>query len=284
LDSCLLYLGAVDGTYNVRRSGIKDGISIAVLEKVSLSVGKVANIGANFNIGVKDNPLHLRPEGTYRDQVRDAYNNYVIFYDTEDERAWLVNGTTALLYAVRVSLEEYRNPCYHISSVQALFASGSCFPPEHFLEASKTHTLTSAFEVLLDDRNRELVVDRDKGPPRIEITKREDGNVETVTKWDEDIFRFQDLVEQKWHIFEQTLDYQCSRGASGVEVKLPTRQYLKGFDFVDVATRTQELPQKFTALEASGKAWIDFAQSIRERLQRCFHAITPQQPTVYSLL
>jgi hypothetical protein len=30
-----------------------------------------------------------------------------------------------------------------------------------------------------------------------------------------------------------------------------------------VATRTQELPQKFTALEASGKAWIDFAQSIR---------------------
>lgn len=220
-------------------------------------------MGASFNIGVKDIPLHLRPEGTYRDQIRDAYSNYIIFYDTEDERAWLVNGATALLHVVRASIEEYRSPRHHISPVQALFASRYCFPPEEFLEASTPHTSTSAVEVLLAEHNRDLVVDRDKGAQRVEKTKREDGKIETVTKWDEKIFRFQDLVEQKLHILEQILDYQCNWGASGIEVKPPTRQHLKGFDFTDVATRTQDLSLKVTALKAGGKAWIDFARSIR---------------------
>lgn len=72
IGSLLIVLGAADGTYDIRRSDLRENISTAVLEKVSLSVGKVANVGANFNIAVKDIPLHLRPEGTYRDQIRDV--------------------------------------------------------------------------------------------------------------------------------------------------------------------------------------------------------------------
>jgi hypothetical protein len=175
-----------------------------------------------------------------------------MFFDTEDRRAWLLNGATALLHIVRASIETSR---------QGLFQSEGCFPPGDFTEGTLPHTSTSASLALLSKENRELVISRDKTNIRTEVTER-NGVVERVRKWDERETTFQDLVEQKWHILEQMHDSQGC-GPSGVPLKVPSRQYLRGFDFTDIASRIRDIQPKVTTLQGSGKLWIDFTTAIR---------------------
>jgi hypothetical protein len=253
--SVKVYAGAKEGNYSIQRSGYTDRIPGLDLERLSLSVGNVATVGTSFAIGVKDVPLHLSREGTYVDKIRDIHASFFIFFDTDDRRGWMVNGATALLHIVRAHLEDLRNSLF--------YSEDDCFSPKDFQEASEPYLSDSAVQVLLSKHNRQLVISSDEVNHRTEITREERNLIKKVEKWDERQFRFQDLVEQKWHILEQILDSQCSRDSSGVKVKPPTRQYLRGFDFADVATPTQDLSLKVTTLKACGKAWIGFSQAIR---------------------
>jgi hypothetical protein len=225
-----------------------------VLEKVSVSAGKVVNAGASFAIGIKDIPLHLKREGSYLDQIEDAYNNYVILYDADDKRAWLVNGATALLHIIRASIEDTRG---------GKFRSQFLFNLEDLKEAPLPNVADSAIDVLICRSNMELQIAHDKDEIWTELTESNDGSVQKVTKRKQKFVLFQDLVEQKWHILEQILDQQSKMNASGVRLKVPGRQYLEGFDFTDVATRVQDLQPKVTTLQSWGKGWLDFARSIR---------------------
>ncbi|KAF2186242.1 hypothetical protein K469DRAFT_687236 [Zopfia rhizophila CBS 207.26] len=245
--------GAVDANYNIRRSGYNSGGPGYVLEKVSLSAGKVINVGANLAIGVREVPLHLKREGSYVDQIQDAYNNYVILYDVDEKRAWMVNGATALLHIVRASLHD---------TLTGKFKSHSIFKPEDLKEAAVQHTSDSAIDVLTCRSNMELEIARDKDEIWTETTKSEDGSEHRVTKRKEKSVYFQDIVDQKWHILEQILDQQSKKITNGVKMGIPGRQYLEGFDFTDVATRIQDLHPKATVLQARGKAWVDFTRSV----------------------
>lgn len=200
-------------------------------------------------------PLHLKREGSYIEQIQDAYNNYVIFYDVDDKRAWLVNGATALLHIVRASLYE---------SIHGKFRSHIIFEPAHLKEASTTHNSDSAIEVLTSLFNMELKISRDKAELWTETTTDEDGSTSKVIERRKEKFvYFQDLVDQKWHILEQLLDQQSKISAPGVKLTVPGRQYLEGFDFADVATRISDLQPKVTKLQARRKGWADFTRSIR---------------------
>jgi hypothetical protein len=210
------------------------------------------NGGASLAIGVKDVPLHLSREGSYIDQIQDAYNNYVILYDVDEKRAWMINGATALLHIVRASLHD---------TLTGRFKSHSLFKPENLREES-VHTSDSAIDILTCRSNMELKVTRDKDEIWTETTNSEDGSECKVTKRKEKFIYFQDLVDQKWHVLEQILDQQTKKITQGYKVSIPGRQYLEGFDFTDVATRIQDLQPKVTALQARGKAWVDFTRSI----------------------
>jgi hypothetical protein len=220
---------------------------------LSFSAGKVVNAGASLAIGVKDVPLHLSRDGSYINQVEDAYNNYVILYDADETRAWLMNGATALLHIVRASLRDM---------LTSKFRSHLVFEPHRLEEAPIQYTSDSAIHVLTCRSNMELKITRDKDEIWTETTEKEDGSQEKVVKKKAKYFRFQDLVDQKWHILEQILDRQSKLTASGFEIRMPGRRYLEGFDFVDVSTRIQNLKPKVTTLQARGKAWVDFTRSI----------------------
>lgn len=215
-----------------------------------ISTGKIVTADASFSIGIKDVPIHLKRDGSYVDQIEDAYNNYVNLYDAENRRAWLVNGATALLYIVRASLEDSR---------RGKFSSQSLFKPEDLKEAPFHHTSESAIDVLISRANMELKIAHDKDEIWTEVTENKDGTVQAVKRKQKFIL-FQDLVEQKWHILEQMLDQSKVNALGRREV--PGRQHLEGYDFVDVATRVHDLQPKVTTLQSSGKGWVDFARSI----------------------
>ncbi|PVI04563.1 hypothetical protein DM02DRAFT_585859 [Periconia macrospinosa] len=245
--------GTKSASYNIRRSGLSSRADGYVMEKVSVSAGKIVNAGVSVAIGVKDVPLHLNRKGSYHDQIEDAYNNYVIFYDVEDKRSWLVNGATALLHIVRASLHE---------SLTGPFQKHCLFDPTKMEEASTLHSPQSAIEVLTSQSNMELKIARGAAEIWME-TIRDGWKHKTVEKRKEKFTYFQDRVEEKWHILEQIFDLQSKSTSSGVRLALPGREYLEGFDFADVASRITDLHSRVTKLEPRGKSWVDFTRSIR---------------------
>nr|CDP29672.1 Putative protein of unknown function [Podospora anserina S mat+] len=78
------------------------------LEKVSFSVGQTVTGGCQFSIGKKYVPLHITKQG-YIAKLRRIDQKYVVMWDEEDKRGWLVKGTRALLHLVRASLEHCRD-------------------------------------------------------------------------------------------------------------------------------------------------------------------------------
>ncbi|KAF1949824.1 hypothetical protein CC80DRAFT_428143 [Byssothecium circinans] len=252
--SAKTFAGAPEANHSIQRSGLSSRDAGCVLEKVSLSVGKIVNGGASVAVGIKDVPLHLKREGSYVDQIQDAYNNYVIFYDVDDKRSWLVNSATALLHIVRVSLHE---------NMTGPFRSHYLFDPTLLTEATTTHTPQSAIEVLTNQSNMELKILRGAAEIWTETTNEEDGKIKVIEKRKDKFVHFQDRVDEKWHILEQILDQQSKSSSGGVRLSMPGRQYLEGFDFVDVASRISDLRPRVTQLQARGKAWVDFIRSIR---------------------
>jgi hypothetical protein len=79
------------------------------LEKVSISGGKIITAGPSFARGNKDSTLVRSSQGPYEYKIYAASRMKVIFYDTVDRRAWLVDGASALLHMTRAQLS--RKPC-----------------------------------------------------------------------------------------------------------------------------------------------------------------------------
>lgn len=249
------FAGAPEANYNIRRSGLTSRGASCVLERVSVSVGKLINADAKIAIGRHNVPLHLRREGSYVDQIRDAYNNYVMFYDVDDRRPYLVNGATALLHIVRASLHE------HIDSI---FGSNCLFKPGDLREATVRHNSKSAVEVLTSESNMELKITRDKAEIWTETTSNADGSdCKVIEKRKEKFVYFQDCVDEKWSILEQMLDHQSKMYTPGLKLTMPGRQYLEGYDFADVASRITDIQPRCTKLNSHGKGWVDFTRSIR---------------------
>jgi hypothetical protein len=60
--------------------------------------------GANIRINQKEQPIRLGRSIDYPSLLRDISKQSVAFYDVADCKAWLVDGASALLHLVRISL------------------------------------------------------------------------------------------------------------------------------------------------------------------------------------
>jgi hypothetical protein len=161
---------------------------------------------------------------------------FVVLWDEDDKRGWLVNGTSALLHLLRASLE-------HNSTDK--FKSAFLFKREEFQEASKPHKADSAIDVLLNPTNKGLRIYPEK----------------------KDYLRFEDRVEHFYDTLEKIIDHQVGvAGQSGVKLKLRARKHLEGWDFKDLATDRDPFYPRVATLQAMGKGWVDFTRAI--------HAIT----------
>lgn len=102
--------------------------------------------GGEVALGVKDTPIHISRH-RYFSKLHWISTKYVVFWDEETKRGWLVNGTTALLHLVRASLEHSKKD--KLSSV-------FLFKTSQIIEATQSHKPSSAMEVLLNKENLAL--------------------------------------------------------------------------------------------------------------------------------
>lgn len=205
-------------------------------------------------IADKDVPIHLNRNGSYLEMIKAIFSKFVILYDVDEKRAWLVNGASALLHLVRSSLEDDR---------QSVIGSKLLFKPEELQRAKTEYTPESAVDVLTNEENMVLEIFPHKPEFSEEFTSGAFDRPDTVRKRKRTCVLLQDRVEQVSHFLEQILIYQTDKAANpGVEFKGRPRNYLEGFEFNAVAKGSDPIVLKITALRSTGKCWIDFARAI----------------------
>jgi nucleoside phosphorylase len=152
---------------------------------------------------------------------------FVILWDVEDKRGWLVNGTSALLHLVRASLAQ--------DMFDNKFGPLCLFSTKEFQEASRLHQTDAALEVLLNPNNL-----------KAKIYPEED-----------DFIRFKAYVEDFSDLLEKMLDYQ-----SRVVIQNIPRSLLEGWDFNDMATGRDPIYPREASLSQEGLSWVDFTRSV----------------------
>ncbi|KAJ5272482.1 hypothetical protein N7478_007607 [Penicillium angulare] len=251
---CKYNAGAENAQYDIGGTGLPQPHAGCMLDKVSLSGGKIITGGLSFSIFLRDNPPHLARNG-YVLKLKWIYTKYVMLWDEKDKRGWLVNGISALLHLVRASLRHYSKDD---------FSSAFLFDFEKMMNSNELKP-NSAIKVLLHEGNKELEIYPGKSErseeEEISSPKNNTGYSKTQKK-KRGYYLFEDLVEQHFTILEQIIEYHAHKaGENGVNLKLRVRKHLEGWDFVELATDHDPRPRVAT-LEAMGWGWVDFIRSI----------------------
>ncbi|KAM7213263.1 hypothetical protein V8F06_011376, partial [Rhypophila decipiens] len=256
-DKSRYYAGSADARYDIKGSGLPGPSASCLLDKVTISSGSMINIGASFLVGVKDTPKHLTRKA-YIPRLRSIYTKYVVLWDEEDKRGWLVNSTSALLHLVRASLEEYRKD---------YFSRSFLWDPRRMQDPVEDRYKANSATLLLGNPHNWGI---EIYPGQVEQFEEETSHIERketnnklTKKRKKGYYLFQDLVEQHCTVLEQIMDHQEQRaGINGVNMKVRIRQHLEGWDFFELATDSNPRPRVAT-LRALGYGWVDFVHSIR---------------------
>ncbi|KAK4203407.1 hypothetical protein QBC40DRAFT_317133, partial [Triangularia verruculosa] len=246
--------GDKDANYDVCRSALPFIGREFALEKVSFSLGHIFTAGCQFSIGKKDTPVHITKQG-YVNKLRWIDQKFVILWDEEDKRGWLVRGSSVLLHLVRASLKHCQSDNFNSDF---LFDFGAFRePPE-----DKRFRHKSALVALVDKENRKLPLYREEKTQEKTITSHG-----RWTKQTETIATFttlEDKIVEIYETLEKLIDFRAHSAASskGINAKLNGGGRLKGWDFKDIAISRDPLQLRVASLPDYGKTWSDFAKSI----------------------
>jgi hypothetical protein len=231
--------GAQDVQYtSLGYTGSNFATAGCALAGVTISGGKFITGGASFVAGNKDRMLSLSSSEPYEMKMESASTWHVVLYDTDDRRAWLVDGTNALLHLTRARLSQKhlaRNPQLNL---------------EIFPYADFSHGKDAALKALgaIAANNHVLIAD----------TSSFGQSSSAINNWG-----LKDIVLGYWHILEQMQDHQEMLSGPGMPIRLTDREKLEGFGFVDIISGRTAIRPRVAYLERSGRGWVDFLRQIR---------------------
>lgn len=239
------------------------GFQIA-FDRLNLGFSKYVTANLSVALGTRDKPPQIRDKVPYIDQIRLVATKFVILFDAEDRKAWLLDGATALAHLLRASLvfdtEE--------NGIELLNGHESLYSPE-----AKSGQIR-AVRMLLHEKNLDLKLwknpdDEDmkietRRPERRQpgIPSRESGTIETTRQtW----YRIKDRVNLIFSMLEQLFNHQEDCRPTGVGFRIITspRKHLEGFDFLDVANGTGQIFPQAIKLQAHGCGWVDLCRDLR---------------------
>ena len=233
-------LGAFDASYEIDRSWLSGPHDNCRLKDIFVSQGKLIKTDQTAAYGKRDKPPHVARD-PYKARLFWISRKYVVLWDVECKRGWLVNGTSALLHLLRASLEFNKTDDLKFHFL---------FKPERFNEATSPYTITSAMEVLMNPANLNLELYAESGQDESTPTKGH--------------FRLRDRVDLLHSILEKIIDYQIEiAGRNGEGFKSIARRDLEGWDFKDIATNEDPIYPRAVKLKAAGKGWVDFTRAIQ---------------------
>ncbi|ETS73860.1 hypothetical protein PFICI_14806 [Pestalotiopsis fici W106-1] len=253
--------GGPSAEYDIGWSSLKPPSPGCVLEKISIVGGSYITAGVSCVLGKKDKAVHIRSRDDYTMRLKWIAKKYVVLYDVGDRRAWLVDGTSALLHLVRASLK-------HDASDP--FKSLLLYDPQAFQEAQEHQSgKTASIHVLTNPHNLGLPLYSKPVTSREETILGTSRAAQHVTTQTQTYYCFRDRVQGISDVLEQIMAHQADESTQdgiGFRLKTSARRQLEGFDFMDVATDEDPFWPRMTTLRATGRGWVDFTRAI--------HAIT----------
>lgn len=230
-------------------------------------MGKILTAGGSFAVGDQNVPPHIsrNDPNAYIPRLKRIDRKYVVLWDVETNRGWLINGTSALLHLVRTWL---------VHSDKDAFKDAFKFDLSSF-EILSQRKPDSAPSVLIKDHNREKVIYNGRTELSLEEEAKHTGTSNDLSETWQDgtelskalkkkkgCFLFENLVEQYCSTLEQVMEnHRRVMGKNGVNVKARARRYIEGWDFAELA-KDEELQPRFAKLGAGGWGWVDFIRSI----------------------
>ncbi|KAK8918043.1 hypothetical protein VCV18_009373 [Metarhizium anisopliae] len=163
---------------------------------------------------------------------------YVVLWDVECKRGWLVNGVNALLHLLRASLEFNKSDD---------LSFGFLFQSDKFREAKNPYTVSAALEVLMNASNLDMEL--------YEEDEKDESNASIK-------YRIRDRVNDLYGTLEKLIDYQ--RSITGERLKSSPRKDLEGWDFEDIATNNESpIYPCLAKLKTISKGWVDFIRALK---------------------
>ncbi len=240
--------------YNIRPSKTTSPGREFSLEKLQLSFGEMISGGCTFAIGRKDIPVRVSKEG-YITRLRWIHQRHFVFWDEDEKRGHLVNGTSALLHLLRGSLDNSRRDDFStefLLDIASLVEPGAPFQPN------------SAIAFLIDAHNRELKLYKTKEESYVETVRRPDGHEESATRTMVKYMTLEDRVDELYEALEKIIDHNLAveRGFKGIDLRLKLRKHLSGWEFSDLATSKDPFCMKVAKLPGLGPGWVELIQTI----------------------
>jgi hypothetical protein len=203
-------------------------------------------IGGTFARGKREKAVHIKDEDDYVGRLRSIGDKFIVLHDIEVRRAWLVDGVSALLHLIRANLTYDHH--------QDDYGTAFLLQPEELQARGGYSGRKMAFETLRDSSNMKLRLYRKAG------TVHEEGKAE-----DADFYCLVDAVKYIMHLLEQIFDHQADeRAESSVGHRIRTSPWtqLEGYDFMDIATKSDLLWPRATTLHSGGEGWVAFTRTI----------------------
>ncbi|KAI1395613.1 hypothetical protein F4819DRAFT_477925 [Hypoxylon fuscum] len=253
--------GARDANYEIGWSRLKQPGPGCAFEKITIVGGMFVTGGISATIGKKDKAVHIKFRDDYTMRLKWIAKKFVVLYDVQERRAWLVDGASALLHLVRASLK-------HDSS--DAFRSLFIYKDSALREASQPYTGKAAsISVLTDWQNINLPLYAKPDSSREEVSINETGMRASILSSTKTNYCLKDRIENICDVLEQIMAHQADTSTQdgvGFKIRCSARRQLEGFDFMDVAADEDPLWPRVATLRASGKGWVDFTRTL--------HAIT----------
>ncbi|KAH7136252.1 hypothetical protein EDB81DRAFT_77443 [Dactylonectria macrodidyma] len=240
------FSGSPQADFNIHSSSLTPPPKSMVIDKLYVEGGSSLIGGMSISIGKRDKPVYLQRAKSYSGLLDWISVQPLVFYDVGDQRAWLVDGASALLHLVRASIEQDRSrPAYR-----------SKWRFNGTLEGSQSpNGSPTAVEVLsnFDNLNLPLYID--------DVRPNQQGQLVEVP------YYFRDRVQEIMQDVQVLIDYQAQVAAQdGYWFRQSPKMLVKslvGFDFWDVAKPSGPIQQRAHYLRTAGHGWIDYVRSVK---------------------
>jgi hypothetical protein len=259
--------GSATANYDIKWSGLGKPRERHAWEKVVISGGDSVGVSASFVIGKKDKGVFAGALGGYASRLKFIAKQYVVMYDLDDRRAWLVDGLSALLHLVRASLEHDQKDVFkpyflynqgQLEECAATMHGSGAAAAVLFNPDNCSLRLYTESEDTWDEESEQLK----HGAHGSKIVK------EVISKRRVTYYCLRDRVLEIFGTLEKMIDHlnnvQSETGV-GFRLRGTPRNILEGFDFMDVATSNAPIRPHLIKLNIceSGRGWTDLLRSLQ---------------------
>ncbi|KAM0721490.1 hypothetical protein Q7P37_002414 [Cladosporium fusiforme] len=240
--------GTTHASYNIRESlTAKSGCNI-VLEKATINGGKFVGISATVGRGQRRNLISVGSSAVpgFRAEISQFRKMYVVLYDTQAKRGWLIDGVSALLHITCAQLQD--------AQFRMIFDDRRT-PVLTYSEHQRGGD--DAFVTLFHADNCSLPLWRDYVDTVIRIKYDAQGKPKEKL---EDNFRnwsVQDQIKQNVHVLRKIFDHQANP-QSGVDIRLTDRTRLEGWSFRNLIDRSPTMEPRMIYLSGSSGGWVEY--------------------------